>query len=59
MPYFEPVLRKPYVFVGDINLKNFLFAKMINADYATLKSEAFSSLNEKIETCVEKNYVKN
>jgi hypothetical protein len=47
VPYFNPFLRKPYVFAGDLNFKTFLHAKLINAEYATLKSNAFSAFSKK------------
>lgn len=45
-PYFGPYLYKPYVFVKDENLKKFIYEKLINAEYASLK--LFHSFNEQI-----------
>jgi RAP1 GTPase activating protein 1 len=45
-PYFGPYLYKPYVFLKNDNLKKFLYAKLINAEYASLK--LFHSFNEQI-----------
>jgi len=46
VPYFVPYIRKPYVFNKDENFKKFLYAKLINAEYASLKN--FHMFNEQI-----------
>ena len=47
VPYFNPFIRKPYVFLKNDNLKRFLIAKLINAEYAILQSESFRPFIEK------------
>ena len=42
VPFFEPYTQLPFVFKKDLNLKRFLLAKLINAEYSSLKAPAFS-----------------
>lgn len=46
VPYFEPVIRPPFIFEKNDNLKKFILSKLINAEYASLKAPAFSSFSE-------------
>lgn len=47
VPYFGPIVRPPYLFNKDENLRKFLLSKLINAEYASLKAPAFSVYSEK------------
>ena len=42
VPFFEPYTQLPFVFKKDLNFKRFLLAKLINAEYSSLKAPAFS-----------------
>lgn len=46
VPYFEPLIRPPFIFEKNQNLKKFILSKLINAEYASLKASAFSSFSE-------------
>lgn len=46
VPFFEPVIRPPFIFEKNENLKKFILSKLINAEYASLKAPAFSSFSE-------------
>ncbi len=42
MPYFGPFIRRPFVFKKNNNLKSFILAKLINAEYSSLQAPGFS-----------------
>jgi wyosine [tRNA(Phe)-imidazoG37] synthetase (radical SAM superfamily) len=46
--FFEPILHRPFAYKKDENFKKFLLTKLINADYAVLKSPAFSVHSQQI-----------
>lgn len=46
VPYFGPLIRPPFIFEKNENLKKFILSKLINAEYASLKAPAFSSFSE-------------
>ncbi|CAF1143039.1 unnamed protein product, partial [Brachionus calyciflorus] len=46
VPYFEPLIRPPFIFEKNESLKKFLLSKLINAEFASLKAPAFSSFSE-------------
>ena len=53
MPYFEPFLRKPYIYSESKTLKNFLHSKLINAEYAVLNCDTFNKLSSKSTNSIE------
>lgn len=59
VPCFGPMIRFPFIFNKDSNLKKFLLSKLINAEYASLRAPAFSSFSEQtIETSLNKMYTR-
>ncbi len=42
VPYFGPFIRRPFVYKKNRNLKSFLLAKLINAEYSSLQAPGFS-----------------
>ena len=40
VPCFGPYIKKPYIFVINESLKNFILSKLINAEYASLRAKS-------------------
>ncbi|XP_061793628.1 rap1 GTPase-activating protein 1 isoform X2 [Nerophis lumbriciformis] len=52
VPFFEPALPDPAVFKKGPELREFLFTKLINAEYACYKAEKFAKLEERTRSAL-------
>ncbi|XP_034440282.1 rap1 GTPase-activating protein 1 isoform X3 [Hippoglossus hippoglossus] len=52
VPFFGPALPDPAIFKKGPELREFLFTKLINAEYACYKAEKFAKLEERTRTAL-------
>ncbi|XP_061542885.1 rap1 GTPase-activating protein 1 isoform X6 [Phycodurus eques] len=52
VPFFGPALPDPAIFRKGLELREFLFTKLINAEYACYKAEKFSKLEERTRSAL-------
>ncbi|XP_068598122.1 rap1 GTPase-activating protein 1 [Brachionichthys hirsutus] len=52
VPFFGPALPDPAIFTKGAELREFLFTKLINAEYACCKAEKFAKLEERTRSAL-------
>jgi len=55
VPFFGPTLPQPSVFIKDLEFREFILTKLINAEYACYKAERFSKLKERTRSALLEN----